>query len=87
MAARDVRFEHDHSIGVGLAEKVSPRVPLTRDRKVVPNFWPAMGWVAEGFLGLVPSGTVHCRSDASASLSNLAKARAQSMSLSCTRCT
>ena len=34
MAANDVRFEHDHSIGVGLAEKVSPRVPLTRDRKI-----------------------------------------------------
>jgi hypothetical protein len=35
MAAHDVRFEHDHSIGVGLAEKVSPRISLARDREVV----------------------------------------------------
>jgi len=60
-----------HSIGVGLAEKVSPRISPRSDRKVIPTFWPAVGF--GGGRRISPS---NCRSDASASFSNLAKAHA-----------
>jgi len=39
--------------------------------------------VAEGSLGLIPSGALHCRSDGSASFSDLAKARADSQHCPC----
>jgi UDP-glucose 4-epimerase len=48
-----------HSIGVGLAEKVSPRISPRSDRKVIPTFWPAVGFgVAEGFLRLTAAVTL-----------------------------